>query len=1233
MVKIKLIQQAILGLNGGEYQEIMNDYLFKKFKFSNITCLGSESGSSNTTKGTPDTYVETEDGKYILIMYGSVKKQSFDKIKKDIIDAYNKDKILIDEERIKKVICCYTSNNIKIPQREELKDFFKGKEIELIGIDDLSYDIAYNYPAIAKTYLNISIDSGQICDIDEFIEKYDKSSTNAPIDINFIERKEKKEILDCLKNEDFILIIGKAGVGKTRTSIEVCKEYIQNNKNKKCLCIHNNGNDIYYDLIDYIENGQDYLIFIDDINEMSGLKSFMDFIKDKEGHSKIKVLATIRDYVVENVLTKLSNICNPKLYILNKMNDEQIKEILESCYSIKSNYWQEKILGVANGNPRIAVLAAKGVIEHKIENLNSVVDIFQGYYFPIIKENELSDIDMKLLFLISLLGPINIEDDNILKIICKFSFSEKEIMNTVKKLHKLELVDYFEEKAIKTSDQCFSNYVVYAVLIKDKILSISELITKLYPNCILKIINAINMIYDIFYSYEAKEYIEAQIKEIWRNEPYASDPSFLYHFYNADRVKAISIIKKEIDMCEQCSFDLKKIDFQSKENYKTIDDKKIEILSNYKYGEMEDEAIELLIKYYKKRPDLIMDFYFAFVDNFGIDEYSIKNNFSSELKVVEKFIKQVRLTEKNKYDLIFLLIKIIKDYLKYERHLTKQSRKKMTINYIQIHLIDSEEVFNFRKKLFKILQELYKNEQFMEMVEDILLDYEIYPSDDVTNKIFLNDLKTLKQSFFDTWQEPDMIQCEILKEFENRCKKTNIVAPQILEKYKDNRQYMIIHSLEVVMDDDNWEIAQKERKERVISIIKEYKKEDYYNLFETCKKTEVFQNKLKLYNINTSIMEIFEYLLNNKIKDFLNVFEKYIQENAPFTTYPDILIGNTLNYIDKNKILSILTMHNYEKKELFLNSFYSICNDISNEDIYAIFALLEKQVNKDKVYIQDLNSLIKYENLIEGTIEKYCEKLLGLYRNKTFVISNFFWNLPNMKQEMIDKIINKFSNIDVLEELYIIGSCNYMDNKGQFGISLLKHNDKFICKIIENMKNFKRNSSELDNLFIEIWKLDNYEYYIDSVFLEMEKDYFNYFKIQKIFDKGEKDEKNILLRKQQWIEKQIKKYYDDNEKTIKIFEIINSSFPSKKKEYILLFLKLNKSIKDFKNIPLFPMFSSWIGSEIPIEEKKIEFLEEINESIYGLDYIEHKEYINIIINSLKQQIKEIRIREYLEDYL
>lgn len=1234
MVKIRKIQQAIMDLDGGEYQELMNDYLHKKFKYSNITCLGSEVGTSKTTNGTPDTYVEMDDGKYILIMYGTVEKQSFNKIKDDIIDAYNKDKTYIDENKIEKVICCYTSNNINIEQRERLKNVFENKNVELIGIDDLSYDIAHNFQSIAKTYLDISIDSGQFCNIDEFIEKHDKNSTNAPINIDFIDRKEKEEVLEYLMKDDLILIIGKAGTGKTKLSIEVCKEYIRQNKEARCLCIKNNGNDIYEDLGDYIENGQNYLIFIDDINEMNRVKSFMDFIKDKKDKSKIKILATVRDYLLDNVITKLKEYYTPNLYILEKMDDEQIKKILEDTYSIRNQKYQEKILEVSNGNPRLAVLSAKGIIDKKITNLNSVIDIFQSYYFPVIKDNDLSDIDIKILFFISLLGPINIEEDNILKMISKFQIEEKIFIETVKKLNKLELVDYFEGKATKTSDQNFSNYIVFKVLIEDKTITLSKLIAKFYPNCILKIINAINMIYGIFYSPDAEKYIESQIKEIWKNEPYYSDSRFLYHFYNVDRIKAIKMIKKEIDDCDEKTFDLKEFDFHSKENNQRIDDKKIEILSNFKYGELEEEAIDLLIEYYKKRPDLIMDVYFAFILNFGIDEHSNQNSFAIELKIIDKFMTAINLKDKYMYNLSYLLIRIIKDFLKYERHITKQSRKKLTINYIRIALIASNEVYNFRKVLFETLGALYKYEEYKKMIEDILLDYHIYPVDEDTNKIFRKDLEILNMTFFKNWENPNFIQCNILKKFENKCNRIGIDIPEELEKYKENKQYLIIHSLELERDfHQDWKKAQKDRQDRVIDLIKDYKIEDFSNLFEICKICEEFQDKLKMYNINNSIMDIFNYLIAEKKEEFLNIFKEYINKNAPFILSPDILIINILKKFNREHLLNILYNEEYEKKEMFLNSFYNVIEDIKKDDIEKIFSLLEEQVEQEQVYILDIKNLLRYEKIIKGTVEKYCKRLLEIYSKKTFIISKLFCSVANAEQKDFDEIINSFSNIEILEDLYIIGSCDFMDYNGKFGISLLKNNDKFLYKIVDNMKDFGRNLSELDNIFNEIWKMDNYEFYIDKAYSEIEKKYFNHFEMEKIFYNEEREDKDILIRKEKWIEKYIQNNYQYNEKIVNIFEIINASFSSKRKEYILQFLKLNKSIEDFKKIPLFSTFSSWSGSEVPVIEKKIKFLEDINKSINGLDYIEHIDYINSRIEALKKYITDIKIREYLEDYL
>ena len=99
-----------------------------------------------------------------------------------------------------------------------------------------------------------------------------------------------------------------------------------------------------------------------------------------------------------------------------------------------------------------------------------------------------------------------------------------------------------------------------------------------------------------------------------------------------------------------------------------------------------------------------------------------------------------------------------------------------------------------------------------------------------------------------------------------------------------------------------------------------------------------------------------------------------------------------------------------------------------------------------------------------------------------------------------------------------------------------------------------------------------------------------------------------------------------------IFNVICNTFSNQKKEFILEFLKYNKSIDDFKKIPFFSSFSSWSGSEVPLIDKKIDFLNDLNNSISGLDYLEHKDYINSEIEVYKKYKIDIKVREYLEDY-
>lgn len=209
MSRINEIQTRIKSLSPGAYQKLMDAYLHKKYEFENIETLGMQAGTDKTTKGTPDSYVKLENGKYIFIMHGSVEKTSFDKIRKDINSCFDEEKVKLQKSEIDKIICCHTSSDITPEQYEILCGLHPGIKIELIGIGTVSHDLENKYPYLAKDHLDIDLDTGQILDLEGFVKKSDKNNMNAPLDIACLHREQEidKLVVD-LENEDMILVCG-----------------------------------------------------------------------------------------------------------------------------------------------------------------------------------------------------------------------------------------------------------------------------------------------------------------------------------------------------------------------------------------------------------------------------------------------------------------------------------------------------------------------------------------------------------------------------------------------------------------------------------------------------------------------------------------------------------------------------------------------------------------------------------------------------------------------------------------------------------------------------------------------------------------------------------------------------------------------------------------------------------------------------------------------------------------
>lgn len=85
-------------------------------------------------------------------------------------------------------------------------------------------------------------------------------------------------------------------------------------------------------------------------------------------------------------------------------------------------------------------------------------------------------------------------------------------------------------------------------------------------------------------------------------------------------------------------------------------------------------------------------------------------------------------------------------------------------------------------------------------------------------------------------------------------------------------------------------------------------------------------------------------------------------------------------------------------------------------------------------------------------------------------------------------------------------------------------------------------------------------------------------------------------------------------------------------EFLRTFLLSNNDFEVFKSIPFSKEFGTWVGSQVPIIESKIEFYKDIIRMIENLskpsNFIQHKNHLDSIINGQKEYLEQVKRSEF-----
>lgn len=1224
MSNINIIQNKIMELDGGEFQKLFDEYLYKRNGFSNIQTLGVQTGTNKPTKGTPDSYVLTPEGKYILINYGSVTSQSSKKIKSDILSCFNSSKLSLDKNKIKKIICGHCSTNLHIEQFEDIKNCINGVEIELIGIDTLSHDLALRYPYIAKDLLGISIDTNQFFEVEDFIKLYDSSGINAPLNYKFLYRsQEVASICESIEKNAVTFLFGPSGIGKTRLALEICRKY---DKKMNVYCIRSNGNLLYEDIKYYIDSPGEYLIYLDDANMVSSLENVVSTLFSLGSEYKIKILISVRDYAKDRVFKIFSSFTNPELILIKKLKDNELKDILKTNLEIKNQQYLDKITEIANGNIRLAILAGVRAIDKGYLAIRNAEDIFSNYYEKIINDSKLNKEDILILFIITFAGPV-MYNKNQLYVDLKEKYAKTANEgNIIDKLYSLELIDLFKNEIIKISDQSLGNYILYYVLLKKKWIKIDELISISFPKYKQKTVYALQTLQEIFYSNDSFQYIKESIINAWDKAPNTEEMEYLESFFQINPEKALYTIKKHIDNEQKSNFNLQNFDIEKHKNFNSIKTKEIEILGGYKYTDNFEDTIELILLYYSKRPDLVMDFYFV-ICNSLFDKYSYENNYKAEITLINKLWESTN--NGNNYENSILYLYIAEYALKTEITYTEKIRNRNAYNLVTMYINYNKEIETLRHMIWKTLGVLRNNNDYRSKVNKILLENHFNGLDNINSVSYLQSDFNAINLYIINKNNLSFIDAMIFDKYKKYANEIN--APQD-ERYSlsiNNSEFRIY---EILNYEDIYKF--KEKNDKVLLIYKEisaYSLSDFKNMFKIC---NFLEKNISLHD-HWSMMnglEIMFNLLENNEKLYIDVITEYLNANTPFKLNGYQQVKKLLEYIGYEKTYKLLNTKDYPSKNIWLSLIWecisekNITESITND--FKIFII--NNLEKTNPIIPNIHMLSIYGKKDTELKTKVIKKLVSIPKLSYNFLENVFYD------KEIDTIIDVFKDdIDALLKVYI--NAIKINNKIDYNGTLFKK--IFIIKpiiwneYIDIIKKDPFSNDYKQNVIEIIWNCDQWKECIDYAFKKLFNNSIMYFSVKTpaelLFNKTMNYDN--MLRKKKWLLNKLHTNIDNIKLCKILIDIVITVMPDWKKEFILEFVNMNKKIDDFKKINLFPLYNSWSGSQIPLILNKIDFLKTIKDSLNGIDFLEHKKYLEDYCRRLVKYKKQVELQEYLEN--
>lgn len=1001
------------------------------------------------------------------------------------------------------------------------------------------------------------------------------------------------------------------------------------------FCISYKGNTrLIDDLPQYFDSDKNYIVFVDDANRIDAFDQILGFYKfSRKGN--LKLLITVRDYALEEINKRCFDY-KTNIVAIDKFTDEQLIDILKSdSFGIQNPEYHREIIRIADGNPRVAIMTAKLAIEKQnIYALSDVTDLFDKYFTTFIKDaDELTNqISLKCLGLIAFFHTLPYKDfDTVKPILHDFAIDYNELIETIDKLDKLELIE-IQFDYVKIPEQNLATYFFYKTFLKDELLAFKDLLFNYYENNAYRFRDTIIPANNTFNPEKVMNKVAPALKA------YISEPKEKKHilkifndfwFYLQD--ETLEYLYETIENKEE----IKNVNYETKYELNQFSYNKDEVLELLRYfyrlPKKLIDSLELSFEYAKKNPIKLPEIIYNIREYLTFTREDQYSGFIRQKIFVDWLIEKVE-SEAEIY--IESFYSIANDFLKHQYRCTRSERKS-TFTLYTYTIALNKVIKEIRSKIWNVIANNFskysdKSIKFLNEYSKIHPDIEVslmkfdmnyvldIISKELSTELFEHCVYVQNQIWWWRRHGIEMIEFNSLKSsFTNPLYEFYIKISW--DRLRDKYDYEF----------DNWQEYEKLKENEVRSTFSINTIEE----FELIYNDYVFIQKWKKdnhYSIERPLRIIIDENLSKNTDLGIEIIKLIVSKGNEINYLPCGLFSKVLNKKEYAEILyELLASSEYKNRTTWLIMYFeyldnSLIDKIQYENLIALF----KSIN-EPIYLH-FQLLAKYESVDANFFINILSLIVDRVDNGVRI---------TLEHDFYQKYISKISHsLPIVKKSYIQQEKidNYFDYDGKCLLEILKLDRLFIIDYIEDIVKDEIRISARDFKKLSIvWELDNVNDLVKgAINLIVEKT--TYLGIGKHFSNSFFiDSKSEYSKIDEFINYYIEQEHSNYRRMNAIFDVLRHSKSDLFEKSILKFLSLNSDIKIFKKI-------SWNGSggayhgDVNIRDiwasQWKNLLTIVEKSTIGLKLIPIKKYIKDNIDFELKHADSERKRKFLSKY-